>query len=171
MYADVDGILTVTVPREKPDVNKSGKVHTIISPGKHPGHSKGFLGKIMSAVLTSHEDLPTIIGVHKTKHQFTVRLELPHFSPEEISVKTMDDFLVVEGEHEEKEDTQGFISRSFRRKYHLPLNADKDNVHCTVNAEGILTVAVPRINIERPDHVREYKIISTAAIPCENGSQ
>ncbi|OXA37346.1 uncharacterized protein LOC110862509 [Folsomia candida] len=158
---DVDGILTVTVPRKNPEEAKNWKVHTIVSVGKHPHNSKGFLGKMISAALTSHEDLPTILGVQKTKDQFTIRLELPHFSPE-VSVKTMDDFLLIQGEHEEKEDSHGFISRSFKRKYHLPLNTDKDQVQCTLNGDGILTVTVESINVERSDHAREYKIVKNS---------
>lgn len=157
----MDGILTVTVPRKQ---QSNGKTHVINTPipARHPSYAGGFLGKMASAFFTSHADLPSLRGVEKTKDNFRIKLELPHFKPEEITVKTIDDFLVVQGQHEEKKDGSGngFISRSFKRRYHLPLNADKDEVKCGINKSGILTVTVPRINTERVDHEKVYKVVT-----------
>lgn len=62
-------------------------------------------------------------------------------------VKTTDDYLVVEGKQEEKEDRdEGTITSCwFQRKYLLPVNADKDAVTCVLNEDGRLKVIIPRM--------------------------
>ncbi|OXA59345.1 Protein lethal(2)essential for life [Folsomia candida] len=111
-----------------------------------------------------HGDAPLdattwVSGINCNKHQFVVRLELAQFSPDEILVKTVDDFLVIEGKHEEKEDGQGFITRHFNRRYLLPLNVNKDEVVCEINAEGILKVTVPRVESEKGGHEKVHKLV------------
>ena len=52
--------------------------------------------------------------------EFKVMVDVSHFTPEEISVKTSDNRLVITGKHEEKQDEHGFIKREFTRQYLLP---------------------------------------------------
>lgn len=52
--------------------------------------------------------------------RFQINLDVQQFSPDEISVRTVDDTVVIEGKHEEKEDEHGFVSRHFVRRYLLP---------------------------------------------------
>ena len=40
--------------------------------------------------------------------QFKINLDVAHFKPEEINVKTVDDKIVIHAKHEEKEDEHGF---------------------------------------------------------------
>nr|XP_029484125.1 heat shock protein beta-1-like [Oncorhynchus nerka] len=43
-------------------------------------------------------------------------LDVNHFSPEEISIKTKGGFLEIAGQHDEREDEHGSVSRCFIRK-------------------------------------------------------
>lgn len=43
--------------------------------------------------------------------QFKVNLEIGHFKPEEVSVKLLENRVVVHGKHEEREDKHGLIKR------------------------------------------------------------
>lgn len=157
------GILKVTVPRDNPDGR--GRLHAISHSGSalpHSGihHLQGSVGHHGH----QHGDAPLdattwVSGINCNKHQFVVRLELAQFSPDEILVKTVDDFLVIEGKHEEKEDGQGFITRHFNRRYLLPLNVNKDEVVCEINAEGILKVTVPRVESEKGGHEKVHKLV------------
>lgn len=52
--------------------------------------------------------------------KFEVILDVQQFSPNEITVKIADKFVIVEGKHEEKQDEHGFVSRQFSRRYQLP---------------------------------------------------
>jgi crystallin, alpha B len=47
-------------------------------------------------------------------------LDVAQFEPAEITVKTTDKFIVVEGKHEEKQDEHGYVSRQFIRRYCIP---------------------------------------------------
>ncbi|NP_001036942.1 heat shock protein hsp23.7 precursor [Bombyx mori] len=87
-------------------------------------------------------DLGSTIKTEKDK--FQINLDVQHFSPDEISVKTAEGYVVVEAKHEEKQDEHGYISRQFVRKYSLPEGAETANVVSELSADGILTVTAPR---------------------------
>ena len=48
-----------------------------------------------------------------TKDGFQVCMDVSQFKPNELSVKTVDNCIVVEGNHEEREDEHGFMQRYF----------------------------------------------------------
>ena len=58
---------------------------------------------------------------------FTINLDVTHFKPEEINVKTVDDHVIIEGKHEEREDDHGIIQRYFKRTYTLPKVSSSDS--------------------------------------------
>lgn len=64
------------------------------------------------------QDSGSTLNVDNEK--FEVILDVQQFLPEEINVKIVDKFVVVEGKHEEKQDEHGFVSRQFSRRYNLP---------------------------------------------------
>lgn len=66
----------------------------------------------------SHQDAGSIVNTDSDRFQIT--LDVQQFSPDEISVKTVDDTVVVEGKHDEKQDQHGYVSRQFMRRYKLP---------------------------------------------------
>ncbi|XP_055911575.1 heat shock protein 23-like [Eupeodes corollae] len=82
------------------------------------------------------------------KDGFQVSMDVQHFKPSELIVKVVDNTVVVEGKHEEREDDHGFISRHFVRRYVLPNNYDADKVISTLSSDGVLTVSVPKPAIE-----------------------
>uniref|UniRef100_A0A1B0G3A3 SHSP domain-containing protein n=1 Tax=Glossina morsitans morsitans TaxID=37546 RepID=A0A1B0G3A3_GLOMM len=77
------------------------------------------------------------------KDGFQVCMDVSQFRPNELSVKTIDKTVVVEGKHEEREDDHGFIQRHFVRKYQLPKGYEPKDVVSTVSSDGILTVKAP----------------------------
>ncbi|XP_059056327.1 protein lethal(2)essential for life-like [Achroia grisella] len=77
------------------------------------------------------------------KGKFQINLDVQHFAPEEIAVKTVDGFLVVEANHEEREDEHGFISRRFSRRYPLPEDVDTENITSKLSSDGVLTIIAP----------------------------
>ncbi|CAH1963859.1 unnamed protein product [Acanthoscelides obtectus] len=54
--------------------------------------------------------------IQQDKDKFQVILDVQQFAPNEITVKTTGNSIVVEGKHEEKQDEHGFISRHFTRR-------------------------------------------------------
>lgn len=67
-------------------------------------------------------------------------MDVQQFAPEEITVKMVDDFIVIEAKHEERQDEHGFISRQFQRRYKLPSAVRLDTLKSNLSSDGILTV-------------------------------
>jgi len=65
-------------------------------------------------------NVASILQVTTDDEKFKITLDLKHFTPEEITVKTIGDSIEVRGKHEEKKDDHGVISRDFTRKYTIP---------------------------------------------------
>lgn len=76
--------------------------------------------------------------------QVQVILDVQQFGPGEITVKTSEGAVIVEGKHEEKQDEHGFISRHFKRRYLLPKDVDMEQIVSSLSSDGILTVSVPK---------------------------
>lgn len=83
-------------------------------------------------------------SIKTDKDKFQVNLDVQHFAPEEISVKTADGYIVVEGKHDEKKDQHGFITRQFTRRYALPEGCSPDTVESRLSSDGVLTVTAPK---------------------------
>ncbi|XP_069828795.1 heat shock protein beta-1 [Dendropsophus ebraccatus] len=84
-----------------------------------------------------------ISEIQHTPDHWKISLDVNHFSPEELVVKTKDGIVEITGKHEEKQDEHGFISRCFTRKYTLPPGADISTVISSLSPDGILTVEAP----------------------------
>ncbi|XP_020279376.1 protein lethal(2)essential for life isoform X1 [Pseudomyrmex gracilis] len=78
------------------------------------------------------------------KDNFQVILDVQQFSPDEITVKTVDNHVIVEAKHEERQDEHGYISRHFVRRYVLPSSHNLDNVTSTLSSDGVLTITAPK---------------------------
>lgn len=76
---------------------------------------------------------------------FQMSLDVQHFLPSEITVKTVEDFIEIEAIHEDREDEHGNISRHFRRRYRLPDGFKAEDVVSDYSSDGILTVKVPPV--------------------------
>ncbi|XP_075987033.1 protein lethal(2)essential for life-like [Anticarsia gemmatalis] len=88
-----------------------------------------------------------------SKDKFQVNLDVQHFSPDEISVKTADGDVIVEGKHEEKKDEHGFVTRSFTRRYELPENCDPANVESKLSSDGVLTITAPKTLLSKNERI------------------
>uniref|UniRef100_A0A2K5F147 Heat shock protein beta-1 n=1 Tax=Aotus nancymaae TaxID=37293 RepID=A0A2K5F147_AOTNA len=85
-------------------------------------------------------------GVSEIRHtadRWRVSLDVNHFAPEELTVKTKDGVVEITGKNEERQDEHGFISRCFTRKYTLPPGVDPTQVSSSLSPEGTLTVEAP----------------------------
>ncbi|RWS20825.1 protein lethal(2)essential for life-like protein [Leptotrombidium deliense] len=100
-------------------------------------------------------------------NEFRVQLDVSHFTPEELTVKAVDDnAIVIEGKHEEKQDEHGFVSRQFTRKYVLPKDCEVQKIVSSLTPEGILVVTAPKKAIEPPPKANETPIpITVCASP------
>ncbi|XP_049942512.1 protein lethal(2)essential for life-like [Schistocerca serialis cubense] len=82
--------------------------------------------------------------IERSKDGFKVTLDVKHFKEGDVKVKVVGNDVVVEAEHDERQDEHGYISRSLKRKYALPDNVDSDKVRTELSSDGILTITAPK---------------------------
>lgn len=120
--------------------------------------------------LLSHYYQPTTpmdtnVTVHVGKNIFRLELDVQHFKPDEVNVKVLDDYVIVEGCHEEKEDEHGYISRKFVRRYKVPEGFDVNALISSLSSDGVLTITAPKLPREG-NNERNVPIIHTGALHC-----
>ncbi|GLG94658.1 Alpha-crystallin A chain, partial [Gryllus bimaculatus] len=69
-----------------------------------------------------------------------VNLDVQQFKPDDLNVRVIDNLVVVEGKHGERQDEHGYISREFQRKYVLPDDSE-------AAAPGARAVAIVHTNL------------------------
>ncbi|XP_017266014.1 heat shock protein beta-1-like [Kryptolebias marmoratus] len=110
--------------------------------GQHPGEPKDLrqLTREVSEVQTGH-------------NSWKIKLDVNHFSPEEITITTKEGYLQISGNHEERQDEHGFVSRCFTRKYKLPQGVDLQHISSSLSG-GVLSVEapVPGTSISNPSN-------------------
>ncbi|KAF2369226.1 Alpha crystallin/Hsp20 domain [Trinorchestia longiramus] len=105
-----------------------------------------------------------VSSINPTPEKFSVSIEVPQFTPDELKVRVSQEgqLLEVEGKHEERADEHGIISRHFIRKYRLPDDAMVELVTSSLSPDGVLTVETPRKPPEPPKpSEREVPILKT----------
>lgn len=89
--------------------------------------------------------LTTMPRVINKGEKFEMKLDVQQFSPQELDVKIVDNYLMVEGKHEEKQDEHGFVSRHFQRKYLLPSDVKPESITCDLSSDGVLQISAPKM--------------------------
>ncbi|CAB0015313.1 unnamed protein product [Nesidiocoris tenuis] len=86
-----------------------------------------------------------ISTVSTTDNEFSVKLDVSHFKPEELKVHVDDsNYIVIEGKHEERVDEHGIIARQFTRKYKLPESANLDTLASNISSDGVLSIVAAK---------------------------
>uniref|UniRef100_A0A1L8EFM6 Putative heat shock protein 23 n=1 Tax=Haematobia irritans TaxID=7368 RepID=A0A1L8EFM6_HAEIR len=111
------------------------------------------------SVLRAEKDHGVVSPVGKDG--FQVCLDVTQFKPNELTVKVVDNCVIVEGKHEEREDQHGYIQRHFVRRYVLPKDYDAEKVASTLSSDGVLTVSVPKPQIKDKSNERVIQIQQT----------
>ena len=88
--------------------------------------------------------------VDRSQSKFQVVVDVQQFAPEEITVRTDDKCITIEGKHEEKKDQHGYVSRHFVRRYVLPQGYDIGHVKPSLSSDGILTITAPTLALPAP---------------------
>lgn len=90
---------------------------------------------------------------------FRAAIDVHDFEANEVSVKVVAHTIIVTCAHEEKDDGHGGITRSFTKKYVLPLDLDIDKIETNISKAGILYVKVPpKATLESQIRVVDIKI-------------
>ncbi|XP_050546703.1 alpha-crystallin A chain-like [Daktulosphaira vitifoliae] len=99
--------------------------------------------------------------IQNDKNGFKVNLDVQQFKPDEVNVKVVDDYVVIDGKHEERSDEHGFISRQFTRRYKIPENVDPNAITSTLSSDGVLSIGAPKKTIENNKEARSVPIVHT----------
>lgn len=152
------------------DAHNIPKAHSNMSWDMLP--SEWLHSPLMTQILSRMYPCPSADELYKKKGYIgkdglQVRLDVQHFTPNEITVKIIDNFIVVDAQHEEKQDEHGYIFRHFERRYPLPIGFKSEDVVSTISSDGILTVTAPKtsdgsqvrqLHIERTGPIRSNVI-------------
>jgi len=84
------------------------------------------------------------IQVSASNDKFMIQLELPGFSPEDFSLKTKDDIIIIEASHNTKTDDGSSDTRQFSKEFKMPSGVATDQLGSTYSGAGILTISAPR---------------------------
>jgi HSP20 family molecular chaperone IbpA len=96
-------------------------------------------------MLTNAEPLNPKAKVSYDEGQFTVEIPLHEYTPEELSVKTEGDVLVILAKHETQTETgSSFISKQFEQRFSLPSGVKPDSIVSSLSKDGVLSVTAPR---------------------------
>ena len=102
------------------------------------------------------------LDIMETPEEFTVKMALPGWKPEDVDVTVENGVLTLRGEwkqaEEHKDDKSRWLRReirysSFERSIHLPteVEADKDKA---MFENGILTLAIPKAEVVKPKQIK-----------------
>ncbi|KAK8780385.1 hypothetical protein V5799_018274 [Amblyomma americanum] len=94
-----------------------------------------------------------------TPDKFAIQVDTRNFTPEEITVKTQDNCVLIHGKHEEKSDDRGcYVKREFTRRYVLPEDVDPQSVKCHLKPNGLLALEAPRKNAPKKEEAKPIPI-------------
>lgn len=93
------------------------------------------------------------VNVKENDKSFDIELMVPGFDKKDLNISIDEGFLTVsaESEHDEekKEDNytkKEFESSSFSRSFHIPVNANEENIQAKYE-DGVLRLTIPKKNI------------------------
>ncbi|NP_001368623.1 SHSP domain-containing protein [Caenorhabditis elegans] len=152
-----------------PNVRVTTQTHTAI-----PGMPD--LGNIHSSMLSNFPNLaissPSVVGsqngnltsIRVTNTSFHAILDVSKYDADSLKVTVVDNNIIVEGSHGEKEDTYGTIESTFKRRFPLPKAVAPESVQSQLTADGHLTIDAkapePKQEGARPIQI---KVINTSA--------
>merc|ERR1711902_20058 len=82
------------------------------------------------------------------QHKFEVEFNVTDYLPEELSIKTEGDVLIVLAKHETKaEGGHSYVSKQFEQRFSLPSGVKPEKITSKLSKDGVLTVTAPRENL------------------------
>lgn len=100
-------------------------------------------GGARSGTFTTESSSGTTEGrVDADNKRFVLSFDVSKFAPEEISVRTNDQKLIVHAKHDENIDGRS-TSREFSREVDIPRNVNPLALQCTLSSDNILQIEAP----------------------------
>merc|ERR1712209_253371 len=121
-----------------------------------PCGSGGSVNRSTTMALQSGEaDMSPKAKVSYDQDKFQVEFNVQDYTPEELSIKTEGDVLIVLAKHETKaEGGQSFVSKQFEQRFSLPSGVKPEKISSSLSKDGFLTVTAPR---DQPAAISAFK--------------
>jgi len=92
----------------------------------------------------SSADVSPRAKVNYDQDKFSVEFCVQDYAPEELSIKTEGDVLIVLAKQESKTNGGKSSSKQFEQRFTLPSGVDPEKISSKLSKEGVLTVTAPR---------------------------
>ncbi|CAO1345610.1 unnamed protein product [Diamesa hyperborea] len=94
---------------------------------------------------------PYLRSKQYSRRKFQVKVDVKSFKSEEVSVRVKDNYIIVEGKHEER-DEDGLVVVHFTHSYIMPEEYDPRTIKSYYSSLGIVTITAkrfqPTVNVE-----------------------
>merc|ERR1712168_1522383 len=108
--------------------------------------------------MSQSSDMSPKAKVSYDADKFQVEFNVEDYTPEELSIKTEGDVLIVLAKHETKGASgQSFVSKQFEQRFSLPSGVKIEKIASSLSKDGVLTVSAPRENLAITSGVIENK--------------
>ncbi|KAH8370184.1 hypothetical protein KR093_002584 [Drosophila rubida] len=108
---------------------------------------------------------PATVG----KQGYQVSLDVSVYKPNELSVKTVENSVIIEGKSELEDDLGGYSSRQFLRRFVLPKGYDAEHLTTSLSSDGVLTINVPNPPADEKDALKERVVpIQQTGLAADN---
>merc|ERR1711887_233964 len=98
--------------------------------------------------MSQSSDMSPKAKVSYDADKFQVEFNVEDYTPEELSIETEGDVLIVLAKHETKaESGQSFVSKQFEQRFSLPSGVKIEKIASSLSKDGVLTVSAPRENL------------------------
>merc|ERR1711970_1426680 len=98
--------------------------------------------------MSQSSDMSPKAKVSYDADKFQVEFNVEDYTPEELSIKTEGDVLIVLAKHETKAASgQSFVSKQFEQRFSLPSGVKIEKIASSLSKDGVLTVSAPRENL------------------------
>lgn len=99
------------------------------------------------------------MDVQEDKDRFTINMELPGLSKDDVSLTVREGVLTIEGERKQEDEKEGVnyhrVERrygKFLRSFQLPVRVKEDKIEA-VFKDGVLTVQIPKAEEIKPKQI------------------
>ena len=104
-----------------------------------------------------------VVDIAEQDNEYTVKVELPGVSKDDVKITMQDDILTIRGEKKAEKETKetGYHRTersygSFQRSFTLPTHVKSDRIEASYT-DGILTIALPKAEEAKPRQI-EVKV-------------
>jgi len=123
-----------------------------------PPHSHS-TNMIPDRTLVRSGEMEPKAAVTYDQDKFEVQFNVEDYTPEELSIKTEGDVLIVVAKHLTNPDNaQSFVSKQFEQRFTLPSGVNIEKIASSLSKDGILTVSAPRENLPMASYQKKEAI-------------